>query len=35
MIFTNEDYEIMLSRILEWAETKYTFDVTTFTPLDI
>jgi len=30
MVFTNEDYERMLSRILEWSETKCTFDATTF-----
>jgi len=30
MTYTNEDYEIMLCRILEWAKTKYTFNADTF-----
>lgn len=30
MTCTNEDYERMLGRILEWADTKYKFDARTF-----
>ena len=30
MTYTNEDYERMLGRILEWAETKNTFNADTF-----